>query len=126
MKAIFTLCIFCALCLCGAAKAERVNQKKTAKAKSGVTEIGAPNQKPIPDYSIRINGLENTVTVATDSVNVKTSETISNKTKVGNTIEINGQKNTVAISQVNKNNMVAVSQNGNNNAVKIVQSSSQP
>jgi len=127
MKPIFLLFIFCVFCLCGMAKPEHVNQKKTAKAKAGVTDLGVLNQPAtMPDYSIRINGPENTVTVMTDSLSVKTSETISNKTNAGNTIEINGQKNTVAINQLNKNNTVAISQSGNNNTVKMVQSNHQP
>ena len=127
MKPIFLLFIFCVFCLCGMAKPEHVNQKKTAKAKAGDTDNGVQNQPVvIPDYSIRIDGLENMVTVMTDSLSVKTSKTISTKTNAANTIEINGQKNTVAINQMNKNNTVAISQSGNNNTVKMVQSNHQP
>ncbi|BBE20871.1 hypothetical protein AQPE_5066 [Aquipluma nitroreducens] len=66
------------------------------------------------------------VTIKTDSLTVQTTESIANQSIGSNSIEINGQGNTVAISQENKNDKVVVSQNGNNNSVNISQSSHQP
>jgi len=124
----FSFLAFFTLVILGRPSASKLQkQKELLKAKTPVCSVGN-NIKvdTTSNFSIRINVHQNLVTVATDSLNVKTSETLPNKTNVGNSIEINGQKNAIAISQVNKNNTVAVSQNGNNNTVKISQSNHQP
>lgn len=80
----------------------------------------------VSNFSIKIDGPQNLVAIKTDSLKLQTTKSLPNNTKANNTIDINGQGNTVAISQEDKNNKVVISQNGNNNSVKIVQSGHQP
>lgn len=127
MKTIFTLFALFLFCLSGIAGSQTANQKKLAKVKSTATGISEKNaNKNSSNYAININGPQNLVILTTDSLKIKTTETIANQTNADNIVDINGQGNTVAISQKSKNNTVAVSQNGNNNTVKIVQSNHQP
>lgn len=97
------------------------------KVKSGVCCI---EQTAKPDsiqcYSVDIKGKQNLVLITTDTVKIKTTETLLNKSTVGNTIKIKGQENLVTVKQDDKNNKVTVSQNGNNNTAKVVQSNHQP
>lgn len=127
MKTIFTLIALCFFCLSGVTGPEAVNPKKTRKLKA--TAIGISEEKSNGDssnYTTDINGLQNLVTITTDSLNVQTDKTLPVKANASNNIVINGQGNTVAINQENKNNKVVISQSGNNNLVKISQSSRKP
>ena len=100
--------------------------KEIVKAKFSVCTV-SNNTKidSIANYAININGKQNSVTIKTDSLTVKTSESILNKSKDSNTIEINGESNSVSVNQETKGK-IGVKQSGNNNTVKIVQSSHQP
>ena len=127
MKTIFTLFAMSFFCLIGIVGSESVNHKKPVKAKAAATGVSEKNaNKNSSNYAININGPQNLVIVTTDSLKVQTTKTLPNKANASNTIDINGQGNTVAISQNTKNNKVVISQNGNNNTVKISQSSIQP
>jgi len=127
MKTIFTLIALFIFYLSGIAGSQTANHKTPAKAKaaaSGISDMDA--NKNSSNYAININGPQNLVTIITDSLNVQTTETLPGKTNANNTVDINGQGNTVAVSQNTKNNKVVISQNGNNNTVNISQSSNQP
>jgi len=65
------------------------------------------------------------VTIKTDSLAAQTTESITNKAKDINTIEISGKGNSVSINQESKGK-VEVKQRGNNNSIKISQSNHQP
>ena len=127
MKTIFTLIALFIFYLSGIAGSQTANHKTPAKAKaaaSGISDIDA--NKNSSNYAININGPQNLVIVTTDSLKVQTTKTLPGKTNANNTVDINGQGNTVAVSQNTKNNKVVISQNGNNNTVNISQSSNQP
>ena len=79
----------------------------------------------IANYSININGKQNLVTIKTDSLTIQTANSIPNKSKDSNTIEINGEGNSVLVNQETKGR-VEVKQSGNNNHINITQSSHQP
>jgi len=78
-----------------------------------------------PDYSIQINGKENSVNITTDGTAMKTTETQTTLPADKNSIEINGEGNSVSINQ-ETNGKVAVKQNGKNNRVSITQTTNKP
>ena len=127
MKTIFNLIALTLFCLPGIAGSQIVKHKTLAEAKAAATGVSEKNaNKNSSNYAININGPQNLVILTTDSLKLQTTKTLPNNTNASNTIDINGQGNTVAISQNTKNNKVVISQNGNNNSVKISQSSNQP
>jgi len=127
MKTIFNLIALTLFCLPGIAGSQTVKHKTLAEAKAAATGVSEKNaNKNSSNYAININGPQNLVIITTDSLKIQTTKTLPNKTNTENIVDINGQGNTVAISQENKNNKIAISQNGNNNSVKIVQSSNKP
>jgi len=79
----------------------------------------------IANYSISINGKQNLVTIKTDTLTIQTAKSIPNKLKDSNTIEINGEGNSVSVNQDPKGK-VEVKQSGNNNHINISQSSHKP
>lgn len=76
----------------------------------------------IPDFSVSIKGRQNTIKIKTDSIVVRTSESLINKSKASNLIEISGRGNTISVNQKSEGK-IYIKQNGNNNTVKITQSS---
>ena len=127
MKKIFTIIALFFFCMPGIASSQTANHKKQAKVKATATDVSEKNANGnTSNYSIHINGPQNLVTITTDSLKVQTTVSLPNKAETNNTVDINGQGNTVAISQENKNDKVVVSQNGNNNSVNISQSNHRP
>ncbi|WP_318348963.1 curlin repeat-containing protein [Aquipluma nitroreducens] len=125
IKSIVFVFLISITCISSAFKISK--HKEILKAKTSVCSVGNNVEADtITNYSININGKQDLVTIKTDSLTVQTTESIANQSIGSNSIEINGQGNTVAISQENKNDKVVVSQNGNNNSVNISQSSHQP
>lgn len=129
MKNILAICIlflFSVSVPCNSSELEPPKLKDIFKAKTSDCTVGNNiNVDSIANNSININGKYNTVKIKIDSLSVQTTKSITNKSKDSNTIEINGESNSVSISQETKGK-VAVEQSGNNNTVKIVQSSHQP
>lgn len=100
--------------------------KEILKAKTSACSVrNNVEADTITNYSININGQHNLVTIKTDSLTAQTTESITNKTKDGNTIEINGEGNLVLVTYKSKGKVV-VKQSGNNNHINISQSSHQP
>ena len=125
IKSIVFVFLISITCISSAFKISK--HKEILNAKTSVCSVGNNVEADtITNYSININGKQDLVTIKTDSQTVQTTESIANQSIGSNSIEINGQGNSVAISQENKNDKVVVSQNGNNNSVKITQSSHQP
>ena len=125
IKSIVFVFLISITCISSAFKISK--HKEILKAKTSVCSVGNNVEADtITNYSIHINGKQNSVTIKTDSLKVQTTVSLPNKAETNNTVDINGQGNSVAISQENKNDKVVVSQNGNNNSVKITQSSHQP
>ena len=75
----------------------------------------------IADPSIKITGKLNTVHIITDSTEWKNNESKTRKPKDLNTIEINGENNSVVINQ-KKGEKVKTIQNGTGNKINISQS----
>lgn len=129
MKNTILICIilvFSTSITCKSSTLEVPKHKETVEAKTSVCSVGI-NVKldSIANYSININGIQNSVTIKTDSLTVQTTKSIPNKLNDSNTIEINGEGNSVSINQDPKGK-VEVKQNGKNNTVKISQSNHQP
>jgi len=124
IKSIVFVFLISITCISSAFKISK--HKEILKAKTSVCSVGNNVEADtITNYSININGKQNLVTIKTDSVTVQTAKSISNKTKDGNTIEINGEGNSVSVTQKSKGKMV-VTQSGNNNHINISQLSHQP
>lgn len=79
----------------------------------------------IANFSISIQGKQNLVTIKTDSLTIQTAKSFINKPKDSNTIEINGRRNSVSVTQDTKGK-IEVKQSGNNNHINISQSNHQP
>jgi len=100
--------------------------KEILKAKTSVCSVGNNVEADtVTNYSININGKQNLVTIKTDSLTVQTTESIANQSIGSNSIKINGEGNSVSVTQDPKGKD-EVKQNGNNNTVKISQSIHQP
>lgn len=122
MRSIFKLFIFCFFCLSVSFTSGTQKHIKNIKARIGVCCASqTAKTDSIPNFSITINGPQNIVTIKTDSLTVKTTETITNKAKAINTIKIDGKNNSVSVSQETKGK-VSIKQNGNNNQVHLSQS----
>ena len=126
MKKIFIIIALFFFCMPGIVSSQTANHKKHANVKATATDVSKKNKNTTTsNYAININGPQNLVTIKTDSLAVQTAKSITNKAKDNNSIEINGEGNSVSVNQESKGE-VMVKQNGNNNSVKILQSSSQP
>lgn len=78
-----------------------------------------------PDYLISINGKQNTVNITTDGTAIKAAEPQTILPSDKNSIEINGEGNSVSINK-ETTAKVAVKQNGNSNRVSITQTTNKP
>jgi hypothetical protein len=111
---------------CKSSALELPKHKDILKAKTlDCTKSSNIKVDSIAKFSISIQGQQNLVTIKTDSLTVQTTKSIANQSKDSNTIEINGEGNSVSINQETKGN-VAIKQSGNNNHINISQSSHQP
>lgn len=79
----------------------------------------------IANYTISINGKQNLVTIKIDSLTVQTDKSITKKSKDSNSIEINGESNSVSVNQKSRGKVV-VKQSGKINHINITQSSHKP
>ena len=128
MKNILAICIFLLFSNIPykSSALDLQRHKEILKAKASVCSVGNNiTVDSIANYSININGKQNLVTIKTDSLAAQTTESITNKAKDINTIEISGKGNSVSINQESKGK-VEVKQRGNNNSIKISQSNHQP
>lgn len=91
----------------------------TATCTAGIT---SPQN---PDYSIRIDGKQNTVYITTTEPARKATETLTALPPDKNIVEINGEGNSVTISQETIGK-VALKQSGKNNQVNISQKPTKP
>ena len=88
------------------------------------TQTKTSRENSNPDYSISINGKDNTLKIGTAGATEQSTDTRTNQPG-NNTVEINGEGNSVSISQ-DTTGKVAVKQNGKNNRVSITQTAKQP
>jgi hypothetical protein len=129
MKAIFTFMALLFLCLIAISNnSERDKQKKKepVKPNSGINNDSLNNINNIadtlPNYSIHINGKSNSVQITSDNP-VGESQNANSKVKNNlNALEINGEENSVNISQSGNGGKVEIKQTGNHNQINISQS----
>lgn len=129
MKYKLTTCILLLSILripCKSSVLELRKHNDIFKAKTpDCTKSSNSNIDSTTNISISIQGKQNLVTVKTDSLAVQTDKSIINPSNDSNSVEINGEGNSVSVTQETKGK-IAVKQSGNNNSVKITQSSHQP
>jgi len=129
MKTELIICILLLFLIsvpCKSSVLELQKRKDIFKAKTPDCTVGNTIKvDSTANFSISIQGQQNLVTIKTDSLTVQTAKSITNKSKDSNTIEINGEGNSVSVNQDIKGK-IEVKQSGNNNTVNIVQSSHQP
>jgi hypothetical protein len=126
MKAIFTFMALLFLCLIAISNnSERDKQKKKepVKPNSGINNDSLNNiADTLPNYSIHINGKSNSVQITSDNP-VGESQNANSKVKNNlNALEINGEENSVNISQNGNGGKVEIKQTGNHNQINISQS----
>jgi len=100
-----------------------VETTNDAKPITATGNTGKTSQQN-PDYSISINGKQNTVNITTDGTEIKATETPNSLPNNNNTVEINGEGNSVNINQHDKACHVTIQQNGKGNQVNVTQSNS--
>lgn len=122
MKVIFSLLIILFFCFCTfAGLSENGIQKRKATKALKADSIPAKQKDSISNYSITINGELNAVSITKGNTATKNMETVGKPKKAANTIEINGEGNSVTINQNTKDSQVNVRQNGTGNRVNISQ-----
>ncbi len=93
---------------------------KQKNAVAGDTTRIAGNS--VSDYSINVNGQLNSVQITQTTTAGKSAGTVAKQKNTSNTIEINGEGNSVKIDQSKNGGRVNIQQNGNGNRVNISQS----
>lgn len=129
MKYKLTTCILLLSILsipCKSSVLELRKHNDIFKAKTpDCTKSSNTNIDSTTNISISIQGQQNLVTIKVDSLTIQTARSFINKSKDSNTIEINGEGNSVSVSQHPKGK-AELKLNGDSNTVKIVQSNHQP
>ena len=129
MKPIFTLIgilFFCISATSGGSGTGNKKHKEPVKAKAAVSvDTKTAKAGDASDYTISINGLQNTVKIGSADAVTKTPANPAVEATAKNTIEINGQGNAVTVNP-ETTGKVAVKQTGNNNQVNISQKTSKP
>lgn len=118
---VFLLCCLGISAQFSASGMEKYNEPKTAKTGVRPTSQLIPVDS-IPNYSISVNGNENTVKI---NSTLKDDQSTTKGPKGTAKVAVNGEGNSVKINEGNEGK-VRVKQNGNNNCVNISQSSRQP
>jgi hypothetical protein len=112
-----SLIIFLSLCTVPESYAgQKQKRKVTAASKTESIQLTNASSLDTSQYSIQVNGKENSVKINNEPV-----QSTTGKTGKQNTILVNGEGNTVSVSQDNNNSKVNISQNGNNNQISIMQ-----
>lgn len=123
MKVIFKMSVllfFCLSSFSGFSGNGIQNRKDTLKSK--VASICVIRKDSIPKNSININGKLNSVSITNDHLIVKNLDTDGKQKDIYNSIEINGEGNSVNIHQNKKGGNVNIHQNGTGNKVNVSQS----
>lgn len=118
---VFLLCCLSISTQFSASGVLKHNEPKKAKAGVSPTSQLIPVDS-IPNYSISVNGNENTVKI---NSTLKDDKSTTKEIKGINKVTVNGEGNLIKIDEGNKRK-VTVNQNGNNNSVIITQSTQQP
>ena len=125
-KAIFTflvILIFWFNASSNNAGSGKQKQKEPAKQKTAVArDTNMIQAGSISDYSINVNGRLNSVQITSDTPAGKRPETVTKPKNNSNSVEINGEGNSVNINQSKNGGHVNILQNGNGNKVNISQS----
>jgi len=123
MKVIITMSVLLFLCLSSiAGPSENGNQNRKDTLKYKVADRCAIHKDSITNYSININGKLNAVSINNDNSTDKNIEKVGKPKNAANTVEINGEGNSVTINQNNKGGSVNIQQNGTGNQVNVSQS----
>lgn len=93
---------------------EPVKQKTTVARNTNIIRTDS-----ISDYSINVNGRLNSVHISSDNPSGKSLEVDPKRKK--NSVEINGEGNSVNITQGKSGGKVNIQQNGNGNQIRISQ-----
>ena len=129
MKVIFTmsgLLFFCLSLLPGLSGNEIQNRKDTLKSKVAASCVNnIKHGDSIPKNSININGKLNSVSITNDHSTQKNLDTDGKQKNISNSIEINGEGNSVNIHQNKNGGNVNIQQNGAGNKVNVSQSNSE-
>ena len=97
-------------------------QKEPAKQKTAVAgNTNIIRADSVSNYSINVNGGSNTVQINNETPTVKSSATGEQQKDKPNSIEINGEGNSVNIQQGKNVGKVNIQQTGNGNRVNISQ-----
>lgn len=123
MKVIFRLIVllfFCLSTLPGFSGS--VAQKHKATVTPKADSIRVQKVDSLSNYSININGQSNAVSITKDNSTNKNMDTVGKQKNTSNTIDINGEGNSVTINQNKNAGHVNIQQNGNGNKVNISQS----
>ena len=95
-------------------------QKEPAKQKAAVAaNTNIIRTDSISDYSINVNGTQNSVQISSENPSGKSLEADPKGKK--NSVEINGEGNSVKVHQSKNSGKVNIQQNGNGNQISISQ-----
>jgi len=126
MKVIFKMSVllfFCLSSFAGLSGNGIQNPKDTLKSK--VASITVIRKDSIPKNSININGKLNSVSIINGHSTQKNWDTDGKQKNISNSIEINGEGNSVNIHQNKNGGNVNIHQNGAGNKVNVSQSNSE-
>jgi len=116
----FIILVFAGQCLWAGNFTKNDKCKAKPTVAQNITDRTSDSES-IQDYNIQINGSSNLIKVSSENKTIRVNSSTSTNPKAENSIEINGEGNSVSISQ-ETTGKVAVKQNGNNNRIMITQS----
>jgi len=123
MKAVLTFLAIIILWL-NAIAGYSISMKQKEPAKQKTVVVGNSNiivADSIPGYAISVSGGSNSVQINNQNPAMKSSATGEQQKDKPNSIEINGEGNSVNIQQSKNGGKVNIQQNGNGNQVTISQ-----
>lgn len=121
MKIYFAIIIFLNISLIPWGYPADGNQDRKIQVSSKIA-ANAVSKDTLSQNTIHINGKENVVSINNTNVSGCDAKTVQNKKTTTNTIDINGEANSVKIHQNGQTGSVNINQNGNGNQVNVTQS----